>query len=65
MVTVRQVDNPIDSTFNAGFIGDCDARALVDKNFTIFFLQKWRVRLLAIKIFKKDENVFALPHLLF
>ena len=60
MVTVRQVDNPIDSTFKTGFIGDSDATALA-----LVFLQKCRVRLRALKISKKDENVFALLHLLF
>ena len=65
MVTLRQVDNPIDSTFEAGFIVDCDATALLGENVEIFFLQKCRVCLLALKISKKDENVFALLHLLF
>ena len=47
MVTVRQVDNPFESTFKVGFIGDCDATALDGKNVAIFFLQKCHVRLLA------------------
>ena len=37
MVTVRQVDKPIDSTFKADFIGDCDTTALVGENVAIFF----------------------------
>ena len=65
MVTVRQVDNPIDSTFKAGFIGDCDVTVLVGENVAIFFLQKRRVRLLALKNSKTDEKVFALLYLLF
>ena len=36
MVTVRQVDNPIDSTFEVGFIVDCDATALLGKNVKFF-----------------------------
>ena len=40
MVTVRQVDNPIDSTFEVGFIVDCDATALLGENVEIFVLQK-------------------------
>ena len=65
MVTVRQVDNLIDSTFKAGFIGDCDVTVLVGENVAIFFLQKCSVRLRALKISKKDENDFALLFLLF
>ena len=47
MVTVRQVGNPIDTTFKAGFIGDCDAMTLVREYVTILFS------------FKNVEHVYA------
>ena len=61
MVTVRQVDNPIDSTFEVGFIVDCDATALLGENVEIFFLKKCCVCLLALKISKKKRKCFCTP----